>query len=488
MSIRVLSLFAGIGAHDRGLELAGCEIVGQVEWDAYCTAVLEKHWPDVPRWSDIRDVTVEDVWRRCGRIDLVTGGVPCQPASVAGKRQGDKDSRWLWPEYLRLVVGIQPQWILAENVPGFLSLRESGQVFADLAAAGYDVWCPVISAGDIGAPHRRERVWVVGRRVAQSAGERWERGGTARRWRPVFADGSELADSIGAGRRERRGAESVAPEQRSAERGRCEVRWPARPGEPQHAWEEARLCIPRSDATESGVCRSATVLAEWMDRTTGLSTVSYDIIGYGSINQRLSGQILCMVRQASCAEEVRDAVGSVDASSATEILRIPVYGEGQDESNAIARRAPKPDAAGTGAGAEVRALRRRGLVGVSPSRQRSLEQRAIERRYAVCFLPYALALGAWKETAPDLATVRRVWRAVKEAPNVSAALVPLQEIWRSAADQKARAGWALLFGACIAERQAARRRDRLKALGNANPWVTPYLIGRWLMWHSNRKG
>ena len=166
--MRVLSLFSGIGAHDLGLQAAGLTIAGQVELDPYCTAVLEKHWPDVPRWMDVRTVTADDVVARCGRIDLVTGGVPCQPASVAGKRQGAADSRWLWPEYFRLVVDLQPEWLLAENVPGFLSLGESGAVFADLEAAGYEVWPLVVGAWAVGAPHKRDRVWIVGRRVGHA--------------------------------------------------------------------------------------------------------------------------------------------------------------------------------------------------------------------------------------------------------------------------------------------------------------------------------
>ena len=112
MNLRVLSLFSGIGAHDLGLQAAGLTIAGQVEIDPYCLAVLDKHWPDVPKWADVRTVTANDVVARCGRVDLVTGAPPCQPASVAGKRQGSADSRWLWSEYLRLVVDLQPEWLL----------------------------------------------------------------------------------------------------------------------------------------------------------------------------------------------------------------------------------------------------------------------------------------------------------------------------------------------------------------------------------------
>jgi len=283
--VRLLSLFSGIGAHDLGLERAGLTIAGQVEIDPYCAAVLEKHWPDVPRWSDVRTVTADDVLARCGRIDLVTGGVPCQPASVAGKRQGAADSRWLWPEYLRLVVDLRPQWLLAENVPGFLSLGESEQVFLDLEAAGYEVWPLVVGAWAVGAPHKRDRAWIVGRRMDESnlpgcgvAGEgdagRGERSKGQPDHRAAGGAGAELADVRGQGlpqsefetlrgarwQNERRATPELPPTLEHAistglrtgrERGtrrpneRCpSLRWPARPGEDQHEWEAPRLAHP----------------------------------------------------------------------------------------------------------------------------------------------------------------------------------------------------------------------------------------------------
>lgn len=262
--MRVLSVFSGIGAHDLGLERAGLTIAGQVEMDAYCAEVLALRFPDAVKWSDVRDVQPTDILARCGRIDLVTGGVPCQPASVAGKRLGAADSRWLWPEYLRIVVGVQPEWVLAENVPGFLSLRESEQVLAGLEAAGYETWPLVVGAWAVGAPHKRDRAWIVGRRVAASTAERCKRIGTARGRRDGSADGGKLADATHRGQRTDGGASGSgghAHEQgemglehaagaglrtgweRQTRRSdeRCALRWPARPGEPQHEWEAPRL-------------------------------------------------------------------------------------------------------------------------------------------------------------------------------------------------------------------------------------------------------
>jgi DNA (cytosine-5)-methyltransferase 1 len=268
--MRVFSVFSGIGAHDYGFEQSGHTIVGQVEWDAYCSAVLEKHWPLVPRWSDVHDVTTDDVIRRCGRIDILIGAPPCQAASVAGKRLGCADERWLWPEYLRLVVGLRPRWICSENVPGFLSLGESGAVFADLEAASYEVWPLVVGAWAVGAPHKRERVWIVGRRVAHAmpsglASQCYRRDGTTGRSESdAIGSGADVADATQRGQRTdgRASGRSGHPDEQGAgnlehpistglrtgwECGarrideRCALRWPSRPGDQQHDWEAPRL-------------------------------------------------------------------------------------------------------------------------------------------------------------------------------------------------------------------------------------------------------
>ncbi len=106
-SMKVGSLFSGIGGLDLGLERAGMEVVWQVEIDDFCNKVLAKHWPDVARYRDVR--TVGDDLEH---VDLICGGFPCQPVSVAGKRNGKEDERWLWPDYLRIVRIVKPRWVL----------------------------------------------------------------------------------------------------------------------------------------------------------------------------------------------------------------------------------------------------------------------------------------------------------------------------------------------------------------------------------------
>ena len=163
------SLFSGIGGIDLGLQWAGFEIKWQVEIDPFCRKVLQKHWPDVPRFENVRD---------CGKhnlepVDLIAGGFPCQPHSLVGKRKASDDERDLWPEFYRIICELKPKWVLAENVPGILS-SESGRFFGgilrDLATGGYDVEWQSIPAAAFGAPHIRERVYFVAHRESERIG------------------------------------------------------------------------------------------------------------------------------------------------------------------------------------------------------------------------------------------------------------------------------------------------------------------------------
>lgn len=156
--LRLLSLCSGIGGIDYAWSyLLEQEIAGQVENDPYCQAVLYKQWPDVMKRSDIREVQEEDPF---GPIDLVAGGVPCQPFSLSGRRRGTDDDRHLRPFALPIIKRKQPTWVLIENVVGFISLALD-LVQTDLEGADYTVQAFVLSACAVGAPHIRERVFIV---------------------------------------------------------------------------------------------------------------------------------------------------------------------------------------------------------------------------------------------------------------------------------------------------------------------------------------
>lgn len=162
-------MFSGIGGLDLGFERVGIETVLQVEVDQFCREVLEKHWPHVRRISDVRDVTEEDV----RGVDLVYGGFPCQPVSLAGKRKAQNDDRWLWPEFERVIRTSRPRYVLVENVTGLLSAG-LGDVLAGLSSLGFDAEWSVVSACSMGAPHTRQRVFVLAH--TQSLGRNRRRG------------------------------------------------------------------------------------------------------------------------------------------------------------------------------------------------------------------------------------------------------------------------------------------------------------------------
>lgn len=139
-----------------GLERAGMQIVWQVENDPFRQQVLAKHWPGVRRYGDIRQLDPTEL----EPVDLVAGGPPCQPVSLAGKRRGKADDRWLWGETIRIVAGLRPRWCLFENPIGFISMGLD-DVLSALETLGYSCRAAVIPACIVGAPHRRDRVWIV---------------------------------------------------------------------------------------------------------------------------------------------------------------------------------------------------------------------------------------------------------------------------------------------------------------------------------------
>lgn len=160
--MNVLSLFTGIGGLDLGLERAGMTVVGHVEIDPFCRSVLTRHWPEVPKHDDVH--TTVDWWRSepRPRVDVVAGGIPCQPFSQAGHQLGVDDPRWLWPAMERVVRALRPRFVILENVVGLVRDRVAfGRILGDLAALGFDAQWSVLSACTVGAPHRRRRVFVV---------------------------------------------------------------------------------------------------------------------------------------------------------------------------------------------------------------------------------------------------------------------------------------------------------------------------------------
>lgn len=158
--LTVGSLFSGIGGLELGLERAGMRTVWQVEQDEYCRSVLAKHWPDALRFEDVRDVGAHNL----PRVDVVCGGFPCQDISDAGKRAGIGGERsGLWSEYARIIRELRPRYVVVENVAA-LRIRGLDVVLGDLANLGYDAEWSVLSACAVGAPHTRERLFILAHR------------------------------------------------------------------------------------------------------------------------------------------------------------------------------------------------------------------------------------------------------------------------------------------------------------------------------------
>ncbi len=156
-----LGLFEGIGGFSLAARNVGWETLAWCEWNEFGQKVLRHHFPEAEGFGDI---TKTDFKKYANTIDIITGGFPCQPYSLAGKRKGKEDERHLWPEMLRIIREVQPRWVVGENVFGLINWSD-GLVFhevqSDLEAEGYEVWAYVLPASAVNAPHRRDRVWFV---------------------------------------------------------------------------------------------------------------------------------------------------------------------------------------------------------------------------------------------------------------------------------------------------------------------------------------
>jgi DNA (cytosine-5)-methyltransferase 1 len=160
MKLKLLDLFSGIGGFSLGLESTGqFETIAFVEKDEFCQKVLKKNFNNIPIESEVRNVKGDRY-----AADIITGGFPCQPFSVAGKRKGTDDDRYLWDETIRIIRECKPRWFIGENVEGIINIQEGmvlRQVCDDLEKEGFEVQCVVIPASGIGAWHQRKRVWIL---------------------------------------------------------------------------------------------------------------------------------------------------------------------------------------------------------------------------------------------------------------------------------------------------------------------------------------
>ena len=306
-----LSLFSGSGIGTLAAQQAGIVTVAHTENDPACCFCLERMWPAARLFRDVRDVTAESV-ADLGPIDIISGGFPCQDVSTAGKGEGlgteeNPTRSGLWYEFARVIRETRPTWVLIENVPA-LRVRGGDRVTDDLEAMAYEWEASVVGADDVGAPHRRKRVWIVGRLenaesarfargscgvasddqrqrengsevgagflggVVQSSAlanpilqpigsgrPESERGQEGRTSAGGAGDGGELADSDSTRLEIRPEPENIRGNLRDQREAVTEsgigVRWPSRPGQPQHDWEAPRLVEFQLGGSAHGLAR-----------------------------------------------------------------------------------------------------------------------------------------------------------------------------------------------------------------------------------------
>jgi site-specific DNA-cytosine methylase len=204
--LTVGSLFSGIGGIDLGLERAGMVTRWFVEWDEWCQGRLRRHWPGLPVYGDITAVD----WGLVESVDVLAGGFPCQPVSAAGLRKAQEDDRWLWPAFADAIRILRPRYVLVENVRNLLAVNDGSaarEVVGDLATLGYDAHWDCIPASAFGAPHERDRLWIVA--YADERGrERHDSRSSLRTVAGRDGQGSALAHASSDGRTGRRNTDA----------------------------------------------------------------------------------------------------------------------------------------------------------------------------------------------------------------------------------------------------------------------------------------
>ncbi len=255
-SLKYISLFSGIGGIDLGLDRAGLQCVAQVEIDEYCRKVLAKHWPEVPRYDDIKTVGQHNL----PECDLICGGFPCQDISNAGKRAGiDGERSGLWQEFYRIICELRPRYVLVENVSALL-IRGVDRVLGDLAASGYDAEWDCIPAAAVGAPHIRDRLFILAytnnTRLEGLWPERTHQGGAT-------ASGHGRQSSVGCGEADVADADSHNEPRRGGVvqvgRQRCALQDAPDSNAGRTQW-----------AVEPGICRVVNGIPSRVDRLKGL--------------------------------------------------------------------------------------------------------------------------------------------------------------------------------------------------------------------------
>lgn len=427
-----IDLCSGIGGITKALEpwvrpAVYCEI------DRYCQAVLLSRMAEgsLPKAPIFDDIFKFDGTQYEG-IDFVVGGFPCQAVSVAGKRQGTNDEKWLWPEFARIIRQARPRWVFLENVPGLLSANSGsamGEVLRDLAQAGFDAEWGVLSAFDVGAPHLRERWWLL-------------------------AYGRQMEN---------------------AERQGLPAKGDAIAGEASGGWASTRIGGSDWWSTQCRICRVVDGLSKKLDSHSGMDKRFRQKEINGTPANSRESKKLRNLRSGDAEKELRRTLGRYGGVQKTEVLQFNMLREipvGRSSESPIA-----PKKSGGVPGQEVRDVRSGGQTEYPPYRQQPGQQCNHKPNDVVRILSYTLALGTWQKTLENAGIMLGLFGAFKEAGLLRQTLATLPEIWKSISDEeKEWIGLRIATGNqwCAEWPGVPRvvkgqewRNQRLKALGNA---------------------
>lgn len=453
--MRALGLCSGIGGFELAGTWLGLEIAGVVEVDKWCRKVLASHWPEAIQHDDIKTYEVGSV----GPVDIIWGGIPCQPFSVAGKRRGTSDDRHLWPEAHRIIEGEQPRYVMVENVPGIINVALD-DILHDLEGLGYSVRTVVVPAGAVDALHRRDRVWILGvsnhngflgTEEARSAGSGVIRsasgsvgteqssgsGGSGRRY-------SELADTDGDAVRGNSGATPGAQEEhegraekhdlRSADgssgRGEegtsdaddtgCSQHGGPEPVQPEHEAAEYR---GGGEAGRQTLWELDISSHEFSARLVRLGGVIYaDAEETGPI------EALFPLWKDACEEAIQRQTRGPIGFSPSEILRFKMFRTGNANDHVGLNKDGEDQAA---IEAELRVLWSGVIPPGPPLERRQVGQPLIEHHDLVSLLSHKMALGEWERVAGAAVGMSNMRKEARSQGFMQDPLRTLQESWES---------------------------------------------------------
>ena len=501
MELTHFSLFSGIGGIDLASEWAGFKTVGQCELADYPYRILCKHWPDVPKWRDIRDVTAETI-RHVGPIKLISAGYPCQPFSLAGKREGERDDRHLWPEVYRLLKEINPTWFIGENVVGHVTMGLD-TVLSDLEGINYTCQPFIIPACASNAVDVRERVFVL----AHSPGTQCTPGTEVERILRTLPENRTIIDNPD-GPSEAQSGEDVANSageglSKCGPTGFTETREEEKAGMVTE-FERCSKDVANTNRTgqqkfnpaaKSGFAGydTGSINKEWATRPTksglGLFTprTSIKLVG-----RRLRGEIvatkkkantrtiLLILREKAGEKDLQREIRGTVSLQEKEILRPNLFRDGFSEGQSNSRSIKEKG--GCVERRQMRGVPDYGEFGSSPQEWRSLEQLSRQCKDIVWNLSHEMALEAWEKRAEETVGVQNLWRVCTEIGYVPKTLSEVQALWQSLSYQEkswvivracGRIPWPAGLGQAQYEWEPPRvatgiknRANRLKALGN----------------------